>query len=71
MPTFRVLRRVDAWIDYLAEFEAENAEAASLLAQQSDHVAWQRAGEAEFWNARFVALDASGNEIEESAVTRG
>jgi hypothetical protein len=72
MPTFSVLRRVDAWIDYIAEIEAKTAEDAAIIASdQNDRLSWRRVGEEEFWNARYAALDEGGEEISETSATRG
>lgn len=70
MPTFRVLRRVDAWIDYIVEVEAENALRAAAIAYETDMVG-RRIGEEEFWNARFATLDEQGGELAETVITRG
>jgi hypothetical protein len=71
MPRFRVLRRIDAWIDHVAEVEATNPEEAASLALRLDGLQWRRAGETEFWNARFATLDEQGDELPETVVTRG
>lgn len=72
MPKFRVLRRVDAWIDYVTEVEAESPGDAALVAARMDSAsAWTRVGEAEFWNAHFATLDKHGLELSETVVTRG
>ena len=65
MPKFKVLCRVDAFIDYVAEVEANTLEEAAELANDghSDYQ-WQRSGEAEFDARLYVTLDADGNEIE-------
>ncbi len=72
MTTFKVLRRVDAWVDYVAEVEAETADEASLkAAQMSEQIAWNRSGFEEFWNARFAVLDDDGSEMPSTVVVRG
>lgn len=72
MPVFKVLRRVDAWIDYIAEVEAENPEQAARTAERGDGtVAWTRIGEEEFWNARFATLGERGEELDRTVVLRG
>lgn len=64
MPKFTVLCRQDAYIDYIAEVEANDAEEAAWLANTaSSDYKWVRQGESEFDDALFVALDAEGNEI--------
>jgi hypothetical protein len=65
MPTFTVLRRVDAYVDYTAEVEATDAKQAALFARMSeDDYEWQDAGVAQFDARGYVTLDAEGNEIE-------
>ena len=61
MPTFTVLRRLDAYVEYTTEIEATNARQAARLASRSaDAYEWQDAGVMEF----DVTLDADGGEIE-------
>jgi hypothetical protein len=61
---FTVRKRVDAFIDYEAEVEAESAKDAVELAQYNEAAyAWEQAGEAEFDARLFVAVDEDGNEI--------
>lgn len=71
MAKFTVLQRIDAWIDYVAEVEAEDAEAAAKAAHAGTDTSWKRVGEAEFWNARFTTLDDAGNEISDTTISRG
>ncbi len=72
MPKFRVLRRVDAWIDYETEVDAESSIEAVEIAERVDGApGWKRVGEAEFWNARFATLDEHGNELPETVLIRG
>jgi hypothetical protein len=70
MRTFTVRRRVDAWIDYVAEVKAESASVAATLAC-ADNVTWRRVGEEEFWNARFATLDENNSELPETVIARG
>ena len=65
MPKFQVLCRIDAFIDYVAEVEADSAEEAAALASD-DHngYKWVRDSESEFDDRVYVTLDAEGNEIE-------
>jgi len=70
MPIFTVLSRVDAYFDYTAEVEADDAQHAADLAYDGDvALVWQPAGTQEFDARRVVALDADGEEIE--STTRG
>jgi hypothetical protein len=70
MPVFTILSRVDAYVDYLAEVEADSAEDAVELACDADPaVKWEERGVVEFDARRVVALDDDGEEIE--STTRG
>lgn len=72
MPTFTVLSRVDAYVDYLAEIEADSPEAAVDLAWDGDpSVVWEKAGVVEFDARHVVALDENGEEIESTARGKG
>lgn len=65
MPKFKVLCRVDAFIDYTAEIEAASPEEAARLAGDGLHeYDWTRKGETEFDARVYVALDTEGREIE-------
>ena len=67
MPKFTVLRRVDAWVDYVAVVKAKNAEAAAEIAQDREAALdWEHRGTVEFDARGYVALDAEGDEIEDS-----
>jgi len=64
MPTFKVMRRQDAYVDYVAEVEADSAEDAAWLANTAPwDQKWERQGETEFDAALYVALNPEGNEI--------
>ena len=69
MPTFTVLCRIDAYADYEAEVEADDAEEAAQLAED-DHsgYTWHPAGVAEFDDRIYVTLDANGDEIEDTLI---
>jgi hypothetical protein len=70
MPTFRVLRQQDAFVEYVTEVEAESLRAAVDLAYTEDRrFKWERVNIAEYDACRVVGLDDSGKEIE--AVARG
>jgi hypothetical protein len=66
---FEVLCRIDAYADYLALVEAENAQEAAELAHD-DHCAfkWESQGVVEFDSRYYVAIDAEGCEIESTIV---
>lgn len=60
MPKFQVLRRVDAFVDYLAEVEADNAKQAATIANNDEaKFAWKKSGIAHFDARSFVTLDAN------------
>lgn len=68
MPKFQVLRRVDAFVDYVAEIEADGAQEASDAASDDEgQFKWQEVGVQQFDARRFVTLDNDGNEIESTA----
>lgn len=66
MPIFKVLSRVDAYVDYVAEVEADTAEQAVDLAyeQRAPGISWRERSFVEFDARHIAALDADGNEIE-------
>ena len=69
MPTFRVLKRVEAYVDYAINVEAENAEeAAEYAAHEDEELDWEELGVTEFEDTRIVTLDAEGNEIDDTAI---
>jgi hypothetical protein len=68
MPKFTILSRKDAFVDYLAEVEAETAEAAVELAYEGGpEIKWEERGVVEFDAVHMVALDQDGWEIEKTA----
>lgn len=72
MPTFTVLSRVDAYVDYIAEVEAASPSEAADLAYDGDpSVVWEKSGIVEFDARHVVTLDADGEEIESTARGRG
>jgi hypothetical protein len=65
MPKFKVLRRVDAFADYIAEIEAASADEAAAKANEAEETfKWQPEGVHHFDERLFVTLDDDGNEIE-------
>lgn len=65
MPKFQVLCRRDAFVDYVAEIEADTPEEAAELANSPfSNPKWEERGVVEFDACLYVALDADGNEIE-------
>jgi hypothetical protein len=65
MPTFIVLCRIDAYADYEAEVEADDAEEAAQLAEDNhDAYKWEKAGVVEFDDRLYVTLDENGDEID-------
>lgn len=70
MPKFTILSRVDAYVDYTTEIEADDLEEAVDLAYDGyPSVKWVEQGVVEFDARHVVALDANGEEIE--AYSRG
>ena len=64
MPRFRILSRIDAYVDYVAEVEADNAEEAVDLAyERLVEIAWEKEGVVEF--------DATGAQLGTVALTSG
>jgi hypothetical protein len=69
MPKFRVLSRADAFVDYVAEIEAESPEKAVELPYAGEaEIAWKEVGTVEFDARHMVALDDNGEEIETTAL---
>ncbi len=67
MPIFKVLRRVDAFIDYTTEVDAANPiEAAAVARANADSLAWTGCGAHEHDAKAFFALDGAGFEIPDS-----
>lgn len=65
MPRFKVLCRIDAFADYVAEVEADSpADAAQLAEENHSAYKWEHDGTHEFDARVYVTLDADGNEIE-------
>lgn len=70
MPVFTLLSRVDAYVDYEAEVEADSAqEAVDLVYEGFLPVRWRRVGVTEFDAVRLSAIDENGNDID--GYTRG
>ena len=69
MPVFIVLSRVDAYVDYTCEVEADSAqEAAEYAYYDGEGLVWEPAGTVEFDARRIYALDAGGEAIESTGV---
>jgi len=65
MPKFTVLSRVDAYVDYTCEVEADSIEEAVDLAYDGDpSVKWIAQGVVEFDTRRVLALTDDGEEDE-------
>lgn len=68
MPTFKVLKRVEAYVDYHIDVEADDAKSAAEYATAEDEeLDWQQSDTTEFEESRIVALDAEGKEIDDTA----
>jgi predicted phosphoribosyltransferase len=66
MPRFKVLCRVDAFVDYTTEIDATTAEEAAEIAYRNDQN-WTFEGVQEFDGRLVVTLDADGVEIGSTA----
>jgi hypothetical protein len=67
MPTYTILRRVDAFVNYEAVLEADCAgEASKLARQQDDALDWQEISTTTFDARLFVTLDENGRESEDT-----
>jgi hypothetical protein len=72
MPKFTVLSRVDAYVDYLTEVEADTPEEAAEIAYDGGpEIKWIEQGTVEFDASRVVTLDANGDEIESTVCGKG
>ena len=72
MPTFTILSRVDAYVDYTTEVEADSLEEAVDLAYDGDpSIKWKEQCVVEFDARHVVALDAHGDEIESYSRGKG
>lgn len=70
MPTFTILSRVDAYVDYTCEVEATSAkEAVDQVYYGYIDVDWEPAGTVEFDARRISAIDENGDDIDD--YTRG
>jgi hypothetical protein len=68
VPKFTILSRKDAFVDYLAEVEADTPQAAVDLAYWGGlEIEWKERGVVEFDAVHMVALDDEGQEIESTA----
>ena len=67
---FEVLCRFDAFADYVAHIEADNAKDAAWLARESHgEFHWRRRSVCEFDARLYVTLDAEGDEIESTKIS--
>ena len=67
MPKFTVLRRQDAYVDYLATVKADTPEEAAQIADSPwANLKWKKVGVSEFDACLIVTLDEDGREIEET-----
>ncbi len=70
MPKFKILSRVDAYVDYTCQVTARTAEeAVDLVYGGYVDVKWQPAGTVEFDARRVSAIDKNGDDID--GYTRG
>ena len=64
MALFEVLCRVDAWVDYVAMVEADDAEEAAWLAREGPALEWEQQGVVEFDARMYMTLDKDGEPME-------
>lgn len=70
MPKYKILSRVDAYVDYTCEVEADDAEeAVDLVYEGYADVKWERVGTVECDAVRMSAVDEDGADID--GYTRG
>lgn len=70
MPTFTILSRVDAYVDYTCKVKARSAEeAVDLVYEGHIDVEWEKHGVVEFDAVRMSAIDRNGEDID--GYTRG
>jgi hypothetical protein len=66
---FKVLCRIDAYADYVAEVEAKDTQEAAQLARDShEYYDWEFNQTVEFDARLYVTLDKNGDEIESTQV---
>ena len=69
MPVFQVRRRIDAYVDYVADVEAASpVEAAEAAKDAEGDLFWREEGTCEFDDRVFIALDEEGSEIDGTQV---
>lgn len=69
MPLFTVRRRVDAYVNYVAQIEADSAaDAAEMASDDEAAFTWEEDGTDEFDARLFIALDDDGAELEDTEV---
>lgn len=72
MPVFTVLSRVDAYVDYTCEVDADSAEeAVDLVYEGQAKVTWENQGVTEFEAVRMSAIDENGEDIDGYARGKG
>lgn len=68
MAKFQVISRVDAFVDYIAEVEADDPHSAALIAYRGKaDIIWHKQRVTEFDARRIATLDEHGEEIESTA----
>ena len=68
MATFKILSRVDAFVDYVTDIDAETIEQAVELAYEGGPgIVWCRQGVTEFDAREVVGLDADGRTVDDTA----
>ena len=71
MQTYIVRRRVDAYVDYVAEVVADDAkQAAAIAASMDDDLDWANEGAHEFDERIFITLNSDGDELTDTEFRR-
>jgi hypothetical protein len=72
VPKFRVLMRVDAYVEYEAQIEADDAQEAAIIGYDNDSkIEWNEVGTLQFDARHVVTLDKKGQEIAETKLGEG
>lgn len=69
MAIFKVLKQVDAWVNYETEVEANSAEEAARLAADDDGVmSWEQGDVSEYDHRVFSTVGEDGTPIESTKI---
>lgn len=71
MKTFTVRKRIDAYAYYVATVSAPDADSASDIACDQEHLfEWEFEGVSEFDDRHFFTIESDGTEMESSPATQ-